>query len=73
MSQTKTGSIIEAITHNVLSFLCGWIGNMVILPWFGIYPSWWIALKIGICFTLVFMGMSYAIRRIFNTIQRWNA
>lgn len=73
MSQTKTGSIIEALVNNTFSFLCGWIGNMVILPLFGIHPSWGTAFKIGLCFTAVFMVKSYIVRRTFNKIQRWNA
>lgn len=73
MSQSKTGSLIESVTTNTLSFLCGWIGNLVILPWFGIHPSIWVAFKIGSCFTAVLMVKSYLVRRTFNKIQRWNA
>jgi hypothetical protein len=73
MSQTKTGSAIEAAISNTLSFACGSVGNMIILPWFGIHPSWPTALKIGAAFTLVFFVKSYVLRRIFDKIQRWNA
>lgn len=71
MSQTRTGSLAEAIVNIVIGFGINWTCNMVFLPMFG-FTSLTAAKAFGI--GLVFTGVSlirqYVLRRWFNGL-RW--
>lgn len=74
MSQTRSGSFIEACTNIAIGFTINWTANMLILPLFGFTTL--TALKafyIGLAFTAVSLIRQYVIRRHFNKIRLFNA
>lgn len=70
MSQSKTHSMIEAVTNIVVGYSVAVAVNMAVLPLFGMYPSFGEANQIGLIFTIVSLIRSYLLRRLFN---RWHA
>ena len=66
MTQSRLGSLIEAITNLVIGFAINWCANMVILPMFGfdIKPS--AAFNMGLVFTVISLIRQYSLRRWFN-------
>ena len=74
MSQSKTGSLVEAFANIVIGFAINWTCNMVFLPMFGFSGlTARIAFEIGLVFTIISLVRSYVLRRVFNGIKaRWN-
>jgi len=67
MGQTKLSSFIEAWVNVFIGFGINFVGNMVILPYYG-FTALTLAtnLKIGLAFTVISVVRSYAVRRWFN-------
>lgn len=68
MSQPRTLSAIEAAVNVGLGYLVAVVAQILIFPLFGIHVSAAEHFGIAALFTLVSLGRSYAIRRLFN---RW--
>jgi hypothetical protein len=66
MTQTKLGSLIEAIANVVLGFSINFVANILVLPLFGFAVSAGQAFGIGLVFTIISIARSYIIRRWFN-------
>jgi hypothetical protein len=66
MTQTRLGSLIEAVMNIVIGFGINWSANMVVLPWFGFHVTGGQAFGIGLVFTVISLARSYIIRRWFN-------
>lgn len=71
MSQTRTGSAIEAFVNVAVGFGVSMLANLIVLPWFGFKVSVGSAFGIGIIFTLISIVRSYLLRRLFNRIKLW--
>lgn len=74
MSQTKTGSVIEATINLVVGFSINWSTNMLLLPVFGFTSitaskAFWY----GVLMTVVSFIRQYALRRTFNSIKTFEA
>ena len=72
MSQTKTGSIVEAWINVLVGFGISFCCNMTILPWFGFDVSAKQSFEIGIVMTVVSLIRSYLLRRWFNAMKWGN-
>ena len=66
--QSRTMSLVEAITNVVVGFLLALATQIVIFPLFGLVVSVTDNLVIGGIFTAVSIGRSYVLRRLFEAI-----
>ena len=67
MSQSKKGSLIEALINTTIGFGINFTANLVILPLFG-FENLTLETNfyIGIAYTVVSVARSYVVRRWFN-------
>jgi hypothetical protein len=66
MTQTKLGSLIEALFNVVIGYTINFAANFLILPLVGFHISASQSLAIGIPFTVISVARSYVVRRWFN-------
>lgn len=66
MTQTRLGSLIEALMNVAIGFGINFAANLVILPLFGYTPTIAENFQLGALYTIVSIGRSYVIRRWFN-------
>lgn len=66
MTQTKLGSLYEALFNVLIGFSINFVANFYILPLVGFNITVSQNLFIGACFTVVSVARSYIIRRWFN-------
>ena len=73
MSQTRTGSLVEAIGNVVIGFGINFAANLYVLPLVGFQVTPSTAFEIGMIFTVISVVRSYVLRRVFNGIRKgWN-
>jgi len=72
MSQTKIGSVVEAISNIAVGFSINWCANMAILPLFGFHVTGGQAFGIGVIFTGISLVRQYVLRRWFNGLKFGN-
>ena len=70
MTQTKTGSVMEAVANVVVGFGVNFAANLVVLPLFG-FASLSLSKNflIGAIYTGISLIRSYVIRRWFNGLK----
>ena len=68
--QSKTVSIIEAITGTMIGFLVALMVQIVIFPWFDIDTRVIQNMQIAAIFTAVSIVRGYFVRRLFNYAER---
>jgi hypothetical protein len=61
-------SLIEAVANVVVGYGVAVVTQMLVFPVFGLHTTLAQNLKLGGLFTIVSIGRSYALRRIF---ERW--
>lgn len=66
MAQSRLTSFTEALTNVVVGFALAVATQASLYPGFGIRLGFWGNLKIASSFTLVSLGRSYVLRRMFN-------
>jgi membrane protein implicated in regulation of membrane protease activity len=66
MTQTRLGSLIEALINIVIGYVVAIASQLAIFPLFGIHIALSTNLWIGLWFTVVSLVRSYIIRRWFN-------
>lgn len=66
MTQSRLGSLIEALANIVIGFTINWWANILILPLFGFHVTGGQAFGIGVIFTVISLVRSYVLRRWFN-------
>ena len=77
MTQTKLGSLIEAVVNTFIGFWINATANMVILPLYGFTSLTWSSnMELGLIYTGISVLRGYAIRRWFNAklhaaAERW--
>lgn len=69
MSQSRLGSMIEAVANVAIGYGVAVATQVVVFPWFGLHASLSENLMIGGIFTVVSLVRSYALRRVFNLIH----
>lgn len=73
MSQTRLGSFAEAWFNVAVGFGINYMGNIFILPLFGLHVTYGQAFWIGVIFTIISVARSYLLRRFMNNWKaRWN-
>lgn len=67
MSQTRLGSLVEALINVAIGFGINFVANLIVLPRFG-FTSLTLHdnFLIGLIYTAISVVRSYAIRRWFN-------
>jgi len=66
MTQSRLGSLIEAIVNVLIGFGINFAANLYVLPEFGFKVTPRQAFDIGLVFTVISIARSYIIRRWFN-------
>lgn len=66
MTQTRLGSLIEAVINVVIGFGINFTANMFIFPLFGFHITPGANFVLGMIYTLISVVRSYAVRRWFN-------
>ena len=69
MKQSRTMSLIEAITNVIVGYTLAIATQIVVFPWFGIETGLVEHMTIGMAFVLVSMARSYLLRRLFEAIR----
>lgn len=64
---------MEALTNIAIGFGISTAANIVVLPWFGLHPSFGDAIGIGLAMTVVSVVRQYLLRRAFNGRSVWAA
>lgn len=67
MSQSRKGSLVEALINTAIGFIINFVANLLILPHFG-FSSLTVKTNfvIGLLYTGISVVRSYVIRRWFN-------
>ena len=68
MTQSRSMSLVEAITNVVVGYALAVATQIVVFPWFGLQASLGENLALGGVFTGISLLRSYALRRLF---ERW--
>lgn len=66
MTQTKLGSLIEALINTTIGFIINYSANLLIFPLFGFHISLTGNFLMGLIYTVISVIRSYVIRRFFN-------
>lgn len=66
MTQTRLGSLYEALINIVIGFTINFAANMLIFPLFGFHISAGSNFVLGCIYTVISLVRSYVIRRWFN-------
>lgn len=69
MSQSRRGSLIEAVANVVIGYGIAVGAQVAIFPLFGIHLPLADNLLIGVLFTVVSLVRSYFLRRLFNRLR----
>jgi hypothetical protein len=74
VSQSRKGSLVEALINVAIGFAINFTANALIFPLFGWHIDARANLLLGFIYTLISIVRSYCIRRCFNArIQRFAA
>jgi len=63
-------SLVEAVTNVAVGYGLAVATQIVVFPWFGLYPSLRENLTIGCVFTSISLMRSFALRRLFEAMKR---
>lgn len=66
MTQSKLGSLYEALINILIGFSINFAANMLIFPHFGFHISAGSNFLLGCIYTVISLVRSYVIRRWFN-------
>ena len=68
MKQPRLMSLVEAVANVIVGYGVAVVTQILIFPVFGLQTTLAQNLKMGAVFTIVSLGRSYALRRLF---ERW--
>lgn len=66
MTQTRLGSLYEALINVLIGFGINYLANFVILPFYGFHITASQNFSMGLIYTGISIARSYVIRRWFN-------
>lgn len=66
MSQSRKGSLIEALFNTAIGFAINYVANLAIFPLFGLHISPQANFLMGLIYTVISVVRSYVVRRWFN-------
>ena len=73
MSQTRKGSLTEALVNVLIGYGVALASQLIIFPLYGIRLPLASNVAIGLWFTAISIARSYCLRRLFNAWRaRWN-
>ena len=70
MKQSRGMSLVEAVANVVVGYGVAVVTQILIFPIFGLHATLVQNLKMGLVFTVVSLGRSYALRRLFERLRR---
>jgi len=72
MKQSRAMSMIEAVANVVVGYGVAVATQILIFPVFGLHTTLAQNLKMGAVFTVISIGRSFALRRVFEAVRvRW--
>ncbi len=69
MKQSHAMSLVEAIANVIVGYGVAVVTQILIFPIFGLQTTLAQNLKLGFVFTVVSIGRSYALRRLFEAVR----
>ena len=69
MKQTRLMSLVESVANVIVGYGVAVVTQIVIFPIFGLHTTLAQNLKMGAVFTIVSLGRSYALRRLFERFR----
>ena len=69
MKQSRVMSLVESVANVVVGYGVAVVTQILIFPIFGLHTTLAQNLKLGLVFTIVSIGRSYALRRFFERIK----
>jgi hypothetical protein len=69
MKQSRVMSLVESVANVVVGYGVAVVTQILIFPIFGLHTTLAQNLKLGLVFTIVSIGRSYALRRFFEAVR----
>jgi len=69
MKQSRTMSLVEAVTNVLVGYGVAVSTQMLVFPLFGLHATLQENLAIGLIFTIVSLARSYLLRRAFEALR----
>ena len=69
MKQSRVMSLVESVANVIVGYGVAVLTQILIFPIFGLHTTLAQNLKMGAVFTIVSLGRSYALRRLFERIR----
>ena len=69
MTQSRTMSLVEAVTNVTVGYGLAVTTQIIVFPWFGLEAELSDHLAIGMAFVCVSLARSYLLRRLFEQIR----
>lgn len=69
MTQSRTMSLVEAVTNVVVGYGLAMLTQIIVFPWFGLEAALGEHLAIGLAFVAVSLARSYLLRRLFEQLR----
>ena len=69
MKQSRAMSLVESVANVVVGYGVAVVTQILIFPVFGLQTTLAQNLKLGLVFTIVSIGRSYALRRFFEAVR----
>ena len=69
MKQSRAMSLVEAVANVVVGYGVAVVTQILIFPILGLQTTLAQNLKLGLVFTIVSIGRSYALRRLFEALR----
>ena len=70
MKQSRLMSLVESVANVIVGYGVAVVTQILIFPVFGLQTTLAQNLKMGAVFTIVSLGRSYALRRLFERLRR---
>ena len=70
MKQSRVMSLVESLANVIVGYGVAVVTQILIFPIFGLHTTLAQNLKMGAVFTIVSLGRSYALRRLFERMRR---
>lgn len=69
MKQTRKASLVESLLNVAIGYGVALASQIIVFPWFGINIPLSSNIAIGVIFTVISIGRSFAIRRLFEAMR----
>jgi hypothetical protein len=67
--QTRRASMIESLLNVAIGYGVALASQIIVFPWFGIHIGLSENIAIGVIFTVISIGRSFAVRRLFEAMR----